>query len=115
MTPDEHEEHIGYARFVEEVEQAESFLRDAEQNLAEGHYPAAANWANAALQAVERAERLAWEKQGPRSRGACLADDYRCAHRLSSAGDLRERANAFIYGAAEASAITGGLVEETEA
>lgn len=42
-----------------------------------------------------------------------MATDGRTADDV--AAELRERAAAVLYGAAEASAVTGGLVEEAEA
>lgn len=104
MTPIEHEEHIGYARFVEDVEQAEGYLDEAARGIAPEH------WAEAALVLIDEADKLL-ANDGPRGCGACMAQSYREREGYPTAAQLRERAAFAIYGAAEASAITGGHVE----
>lgn len=107
MSPIEHEQHIGYDRFTDNVERAEAFLADAVGAAAE-------LWARVALGQLDEAVALLAD-EGPRGIGASRADYYRLVRGLPTAADLRERASMILYGAAEASAITGGLVEERDA
>ncbi len=104
MTPAEHEEHIGYARFVEDVEQAESFLDEAARGIAPEH------WSEAALVLLDEADVLRRDN-GPRGRGAALVERYRSDRGSPTVNELYERASAILYSAAEASAITGGNVD----
>lgn len=109
MTPIEHEEHLGYARFIEAVECAERWLKDAHTN-------GASDWYGVVIGQLDEADKLLDDFNTPRGRGARMAQTYRfeeCGMPL--AGSLRDQAEAILYGAAEASAITGGLLEDVEA
>ncbi len=104
MTPAEHEEHIGYARFIEDVEQAESFIDEAARGIAPEH------WAEAAIVLLDEADELLADATH-RGAGAMTAQWYRKQHDRPTAAELREQAAAILYSAAEASAITGGNVD----
>ncbi len=102
MTPIQHEEHIGYSRFVEAVECAERWLDGA-------HASGASDWWGVVLGQLDEADALLAD-DGPRGCGAAMAQWYREQQGMPTAAALRERAGAILYGAVEASAITGGHV-----
>jgi len=102
VTPAEHEEHLGYARFTDAVEAAEAMLDEGDH--------AAAEWARCALNTLDEADALL-AADGPRSNGAHIAQLYRESLSLPTVADLRERASVVLFGSAEVRAAAGEPVE----